>query len=66
FAHDLPYTPHTRAALHRLAALQPRTLATMHGAAYRGDGEAALLGLADILQDYLANPNAHEEPTCSP
>jgi flavorubredoxin len=43
-------TPSTGAALRRLADLQPRTLALMHGASYRGDTRAALLALADGLE----------------
>ncbi len=38
--------PNTQATLHRLASLQPRTLAIMHGSSFRGDGAAALNGLA--------------------
>jgi flavorubredoxin len=42
----------TRSVLERLAALEPATLACMHGSAYRGDGGGALLrGLADRLAD---------------
>ena len=40
-------TPHTAPTLRTLADLEPRTLALMHGASYRGDGGAALRGLAD-------------------
>ncbi len=43
------HAPHTRAVLHRLAAEQPRTLACMHGSAWRGDGEALLRHLAEAL-----------------
>ncbi len=39
----------TREVLERLASLEPRTLACMHGSAYRGDGAALLRGLADRL-----------------
>ncbi|HVM83416.1 MAG TPA: MBL fold metallo-hydrolase [Candidatus Binatia bacterium] len=39
--------PRTAPTLHRLADLAPRTLALMHGASHRGDGAAALRGLAD-------------------
>ena len=42
FAH----APHTAATLARLAQLQPRTLACMHGSAWRGDGAALLRHLA--------------------
>ena len=52
-AHDMPYTSHTDAAFRRLAALKPRTLAVMHGPAYRGDGERALLGLAAVARETL-------------
>jgi len=41
--------PGTRPALERLAAFEPRLLACMHGAAYRGDGAAHLRALADAL-----------------
>jgi flavorubredoxin len=39
-------TPTTGVLLDRLADLQPRTLALMHGASFRGDTRAALLDLA--------------------
>lgn len=45
FAH----APHTRTTLERLAALDPATLACMHGSAWRGDGGALLRALADRL-----------------
>ena len=45
FAH----APHTRATLERLAALEPRTLACMHGSSYSGEGSALLRALADSL-----------------
>lgn len=41
--------PNTGAVLERLAALQPKTLALMHGASFRGDGASALRGLANAL-----------------
>jgi len=50
-ANYLPYTPSTGRILHALAALEPKALATMHGATYRGDGGAALRAVADVLQD---------------
>ena len=37
----------TGPTLHRLAMLQPNTLATMHGSVFVGDG-------ARVLQDYAA------------
>jgi len=44
--HAISITPTTDALLRRLADLQPRTLALMHGASFRGDTRAALLDLA--------------------
>lgn len=45
--HAMCMGPGTGPALHRLADLQPRTLAIMHGSSFAGDGAAALRGLAD-------------------
>ena len=47
--HTFHAPPHALAVpitLHRLAELQPGTLAMMHGGSYRGDGGAALRALA--------------------
>ena len=44
------HSPDTRLTLARLAAAQPRTLACMHGSAWRGDGAALLMRLADALR----------------
>lgn len=52
-ANDLPYTAGTDAALQRLAALEPRVLATMHGSSFRGDGGRALRELAAALREVL-------------
>ena len=52
-AHDIPYTPWTDATLQRLAALEPRTLAVMHGSSFRGDGGRALRGLAGVIGEVL-------------
>jgi hypothetical protein len=38
--------PSTRTAIECLAALEPQTLAIMHGSAFRGDGGSALRDLA--------------------
>jgi len=45
FAH----APHTKTVLHKLAAAQPRTLACMHGSAWRGDGAQLLRHLAEAV-----------------
>jgi flavorubredoxin len=52
-AHDFPYTPYTDRTLQRLALLEPATLATMHGASYRGDGKAALGAFAGVVRELL-------------
>jgi flavorubredoxin len=49
----MPFTPQTRQRLERLAGLQPRLLAAMHGSAYEGDGAAALRGAADVMEAAL-------------
>ncbi len=49
----MPYTPKTRPLLEGLAALKPRTLATMHGSSYTGDGAKALLELDGIMKEML-------------
>ncbi len=41
--------PETRPTLARLAAAAPRTLACMHGSAWRGDGATLLMKLADAV-----------------
>src|SRR5262245_5885261 len=41
-ANDMPWAPYTAATLERLAALEPRTLAIMHGTSFEGDGKAAI------------------------
>ena len=53
FRHEMDYFSHTRNArsmLERLAALQPTTLACMHGSAWHGDGAALLRALADSVE----------------
>jgi hypothetical protein len=52
-AGDMPYTQHTDATLRRLAALEPSTLATMHGSSYAGDGGRALRELAAVIRELL-------------
>ena len=44
-------TPNTAPTIRRLAALKPAMLALMHGAAFRGDCERALLTLADSYEE---------------
>ncbi len=53
----MPYTPNTRPLLEGLAALKPRTLATMHGSSFQGDGAKALLDLDTVMKDVLGHPS---------
>jgi flavorubredoxin len=49
---SLDYYAHgksTRPTMERLADLRPRTLACMHGSAWKGDGRSLILALADSL-----------------
>jgi flavorubredoxin len=45
-----PFTRHTNRILGALAALQPATLACMHGSSFAGDGAAALRDLAALFE----------------
>ncbi|HZW10804.1 MAG TPA: hypothetical protein VFF69_12955 [Phycisphaerales bacterium] len=53
----MPYTPNTRSLLEGLAALKPRTLATMHGSSFQGDGARALLDLDVVMKETLGRPS---------
>ncbi|MCP6762112.1 MAG: hypothetical protein NHB32_25955 [Fischerella sp. CENA71] len=53
FPNYIPYTTHTDRILQELAALKPRTLATMHGTTFVGDGERALQDLGVMLREVL-------------
>lgn len=53
FRQPMDYYAHardTRSRLERMAALNPRTLACMHGSAWRGDGASLLRALADSIE----------------
>src|SRR5262249_23711300 len=52
-AKDMPYTPYTDQTLRRLADLNPRTLAVMHGSSYRGDGRNVILELTKVIRETL-------------
>ena len=58
-AGSVPYTPLTDTILESLAALKPRTLATMHGSSYVGDGEKAFHSMAGVLRELFGNPPKH-------
>lgn len=55
FRAQMDYYSHTRngcAMIERLAALQPATLACMHGPAWRGDGASLLRALGERLEQH--------------
>lgn len=49
-----PYTPSTDKLFAKLAALEPRRLAIMHGSSFEGDGAAALRDLAAGFREVLS------------
>jgi hypothetical protein len=53
----MPYTPNTRPLLQRLAALDPKTLAVMHGSSFSGACGKSLLELDGIMKRVLGNPS---------
>lgn len=53
FANYMPYTKHTDGILQGLAALNPRTIAPMHGSAFSGDGTQAIRDLAVVMREVL-------------
>jgi hypothetical protein len=53
----MPYTPKTRPLLESLAALQPRTLATMHGSSFAGNCAKALIELDGVMKETLGVPS---------
>ena len=53
-AKDMPYTPYTNMTLLRLAELEPKTLAMMHGTSFRGDGNRAITDLAGVIKEALS------------
>lgn len=48
-----PYSSKSEEQLLRVAALEPQTLATMHGSSFTGDGKAAITDLAAALKEVL-------------
>ena len=52
-AKDMPYTPYTDKTLRRLAELEPKTLAVMHGSSFHGDGSQAIADLAGVIKEVL-------------
>ncbi|MGH8279776.1 MAG: MBL fold metallo-hydrolase [Gammaproteobacteria bacterium] len=56
FHDSMPYTRTTPGIFARLEALQPETLAVMHGAAFQGDGAAVLRGFERELRRMVGRP----------
>jgi flavorubredoxin len=54
-ANSVPYTPLTDRIMAGLAALEPATLAIMHGPTYRGDCAGQLRALATATRELFAN-----------
>lgn len=52
-AKDMPYTPYTDDTLRRIAALNPRTMAVMHGSSFQGNGAAAIENLARFIKSTI-------------
>ena len=52
----MPFTARTAQMLHGLAALEPRTLATMHGSSFTGDCGQALRDLVAVLRETFETP----------
>ena len=53
FANYMPYTKHTDSIMQRLADLNPRMIAPMHGSAFVGDGSRSLCDLAGVMREVL-------------
>ena len=49
----MPYTRQTEKNLQKLIALEPATIAAMHGSSYSGDGAQALRELGEVMQEVL-------------
>jgi flavorubredoxin len=56
--HSTSLGPNVGPTLHRLAALRPATLATMHGPSYQGDGAGQLTDLASGYATFVADEAA--------
>lgn len=53
-----PYTHKTKKMLYQLAALQPKTLATMHGSSYVGDCAKVLQDLDEVMKEVWGEKSA--------
>lgn len=59
---SFPFTPQTEGILRRLAGLEPKLLAVMHGSSYVGDGGGALRELAEVLEEVLGRDRKQKSP----
>jgi hypothetical protein len=50
---SISYSPTTERQMAKLAALEPRTLAIMHGSSFAGDGGDAIRNLASAMKEVL-------------
>ncbi len=48
-----PYTRQTESNLQKLIALEPKTIAAMHGSSFAGDGAQALRDLGEVMRELL-------------
>jgi flavorubredoxin len=48
-----PYTRQTESNLQKLIALEPKTIAAMHGSTFIGDGAEALRDLGAVMRELL-------------
>jgi flavorubredoxin len=53
YAYYIPYTPQMKGIFERLAALNAKTLAIMHGSSFTGDCGKALLDLSSVIEEIL-------------
>jgi len=56
-AEYMPYTPNTARYIAKLAELEPRACATMHGSTYVGDGATALKNLGEVVKEVFGQPH---------
>jgi flavorubredoxin len=53
FANYMPYTSLTESNIEKLVALNPKTIAAMHGSAFAGDGSQALRDFSVMMKEIL-------------
>jgi flavorubredoxin len=58
FPNYMPWTSHTERILQELANLHPKTLATMHGSTFVGEGAQAIRDLSIVMREELKSQSA--------